>query len=79
MLSDMIPTGLHASKMAGVTFGDAVAVIGIGPVGLMALRGAVLHGAGRVFAVGSREKTAVVVIHDVGCPVLLGHFDRLFP
>ena len=60
MLSDMIPTGLHASEMAGVTFGDAVAVIGIGPVGLMALRGAVLHGAGRVFAVGSREKTVEV-------------------
>ena len=60
MLSDMIPTGFHASKMAGVTFGDAVAVIGIGPVGLMALRGAVLHGAGRVFAVGSREKTVEV-------------------
>ena len=60
MLSDMIPTGLHASKMAGVTFGDAVAVIGIGPVGLMALRGAVLHGTGRVFAVGSREKTVEV-------------------
>ncbi|MCT3455781.1 NAD(P)-dependent alcohol dehydrogenase, partial [Limosilactobacillus fermentum] len=38
----------------------AVAVIGIGPVGLMALRGAVLHGAGRVFAVGSREKTVEV-------------------
>ncbi|WP_260244633.1 zinc-binding dehydrogenase, partial [Limosilactobacillus fermentum] len=30
------------------------------PVGLMALRGAVLHGAGRVFAVGSREKTVEV-------------------
>ncbi|WP_304251708.1 NAD(P)-dependent alcohol dehydrogenase [Limosilactobacillus gastricus] len=60
MLSDMIPTGLHASEMAGVTFGDTVAVIGIGPVGLMALRGAVLHGAGRVFAVGSREKTVEV-------------------
>ncbi|KRL96474.1 NAD(P)-dependent alcohol dehydrogenase [Limosilactobacillus equigenerosi] len=60
MLSDMIPTGLHASEMAGVTFGDTVAVIGIGPVGLMALRGAVLHGAGRVFAVGSRAKTVEV-------------------
>jgi threonine dehydrogenase-like Zn-dependent dehydrogenase len=60
MLSDMIPTGMHASEISGVTFGDTVAVIGIGPVGLMALRGAVLHGAGRVFGVGSRPKTVEV-------------------
>jgi threonine dehydrogenase-like Zn-dependent dehydrogenase len=60
MLSDMIPTGMHASEISGVTFGDTVAVIGIGPVGLMALRGAVLLGAGRVFGVGSRPKTVEV-------------------
>ena len=60
MLSDMIPTGLHADEMANVQYGDTVAVIGIGPVGLMALRGAVLHGAGRIFAVGSRPKTIEV-------------------
>lgn len=56
MLSDMMPTGFHASEMAKVTFGDTVAVIGIGPVGLMATRGAVLHGAGRVIVVGSRRR-----------------------
>lgn len=56
MLSDMIPTGLHASEMAGVTFGDTVCVIGVGPVGLMAVRGAVLHGAGRIIAVGSNAR-----------------------
>lgn len=60
MLSDMIPTGLHASEMSGVTFGDTVVVIGIGPVGLMCVRGAVLHGAGRLIAVGSRPKTVEV-------------------
>ena len=56
MLSDMIPTGLHASELAGVKFGDTVAVIGVGPVGLMAVRGAVLHGAGRLIAVGSHSR-----------------------
>ena len=73
MLSDMIPTGLHASEMAGVTFGDTVAVIGIGPVGLMALRGAVLHGAGRVFAVGSREKTVEVAKAYVSTDIIDYH------
>ena len=54
MLSDMMPTGLHGSELAGVIYGDTVCVIGIGPVGLMGVRGAVLRGAGRLFAVGSR-------------------------
>jgi threonine dehydrogenase-like Zn-dependent dehydrogenase len=54
MLSDMVPTGLHGSELAGVEYGDSVLVIGIGPVGLMAVRGAVLKGAARLMAVGSR-------------------------
>lgn len=54
MLSDMVPTGLHASELADVQYGDDVLVIGIGPVGLMAVAGANLRGAGRVLAVGSR-------------------------
>jgi len=54
MLSDMVPTGLHGSELARVEFGDTVCVIGIGPVGLMGVAGAVLRGASRVYAVGSR-------------------------
>jgi threonine dehydrogenase-like Zn-dependent dehydrogenase len=54
MLSDMMPTGFHASEMAKVSFGETVCVIGIGPVGLMCVRGAVLRGASRVIGVGSR-------------------------
>lgn len=54
MLSDMLPTGLHGAELADVQFGDTVCVIGIGPVGLVAVRGAVLRGAGRVLAVGTR-------------------------
>jgi len=56
MLSDMVPTGLHGANLAEVEYGETVVVIGIGPVGLMAVAGAVLRGAGRVFAVGSRSK-----------------------
>jgi threonine dehydrogenase-like Zn-dependent dehydrogenase len=55
MLSDMIPTGLHGANNAEVEYGDTVAVVGIGPVGLMAVAGSVLRGAGRVFAIGSRK------------------------
>ena len=54
MLSDMMPTGFHGAELANVTFGDTVCVFGIGPVGLMGVRGAVLRGAGRVLAIGTR-------------------------
>ena len=56
MLSDMVPTGFHGANLAEVEYGDTVVVVGIGPVGLMAVAGSVLRGAGRVFAVGARKK-----------------------
>ncbi|WP_434310833.1 NAD(P)-dependent alcohol dehydrogenase [Hominifimenecus sp. rT4P-3] len=54
MLSDMVPTGFHGVELADVQFGDSVCVIGIGPVGLMSVAGAALHGASHLYAVGSR-------------------------
>ncbi len=55
MLSDMVPTGFHGAELADVQFGDIVLVIGIGPVGLMAVAGANLKGASRILAVGTRK------------------------
>jgi threonine dehydrogenase-like Zn-dependent dehydrogenase len=55
MLSDMMPTGAHGVELAEVQFGDTVAVIGIGPVGLMAVAFAAIRGASRILAVGSRQ------------------------
>lgn len=60
MLSDMVPTGFHGAELADVQYGDTVCVIGIGPVGLMAVAGAALKGAGRLFAVGSRPNCVEV-------------------
>ncbi len=54
MLSDMVPTGFHGVELADVQFGDSVVVIGIGPVGLMAVAGTALRGASHIYAVGSR-------------------------
>lgn len=55
MLSDMVPTGFHGVELADVKFGDDVCVIGIGPVGLMSVAGAAIHGASHLYAVGSRK------------------------
>ncbi|MDR2480031.1 MAG: alcohol dehydrogenase catalytic domain-containing protein, partial [Treponema sp.] len=72
MLSDMVPTGLHGSELAEVEYGDTVLVIGIGPVGLMAVRGAVLKGAGRLLAVGSRPD-CVRVAKDYGATDIINY------
>jgi threonine dehydrogenase-like Zn-dependent dehydrogenase len=56
MLSDMVPTGFHGVELADVQFGDTVLVIGIGPVGLMAVAGTRMRGASRIIAVGTRPK-----------------------
>ena len=62
MISDMVPTGLHGVELADVQFGDNVAVIGIGPVGLMAVAGTAIRGAANVYAVGSRPDCAKLAL-----------------
>lgn len=60
MLCDMMPTGFHGAELADIQYGDTVCVVGIGPVGLMSVAGAVLKGASRLFAVGSRPNCVEV-------------------
>lgn len=56
MVCDMMATGMQGVTMADLKFGQSVVVIGIGPVGLMAVAAARRMGAGRIFAVGSRSR-----------------------
>lgn len=51
MMSDILPTSYQAASMAGIHSGDAVAIFGCGPVGMLAIACAQHLGAGRVFAV----------------------------
>ena len=50
---DVMGTGYHAVVEGGVIAGDAVAVLGLGPVGLCAVQCALLAGAARVIAIDS--------------------------
>lgn len=74
MLSDMVPTGFHGVELANVQFGDSVAVIGIGPVGLMAVAGAALRGASHLYAVGSREN-CVKAAREYGATDIINYHD----
>ena len=40
MAADMLNTGLYGAQLADVQPGDTVVVMGVGPVGLMAIAGA---------------------------------------
>lgn len=57
MIPDMMTTGFHGAELAEIELGASVAVLGIGPVGLMAVAGAKLRGAGRIIVVGNRPVT----------------------
>lgn len=54
MCTDMLTTGFSGAEEANIQTGDSVVVFGIGAVGLMAIAGAKLHGAGRIIAIGTR-------------------------
>jgi threonine dehydrogenase-like Zn-dependent dehydrogenase len=53
---DILTTAFGATRNAGVGAGDTVAIIGCGPVGIMAVQSAFALGAARVFAVDLVEE-----------------------
>jgi glutathione-independent formaldehyde dehydrogenase len=55
MLSDIFPTGYHATELAGVKPGESVVVYGAGPVGLFAAYSAILKGAAKVMVVDTQK------------------------
>lgn len=65
MLSDIFPTGYHATELAGVRPGDTVVIYGAGPVGLMAACSAFLKGAARVMVVDT-HKDRLALAEQIG-------------
>ncbi|MFE3082631.1 glutathione-independent formaldehyde dehydrogenase [Streptomyces albidoflavus] len=71
MLSDIFPTGYHATELADVSPGESVVVYGAGPVGLMAAYSAALRGASQVLVVDHHpdrlalaEKAGAIPVDD---------------
>jgi alcohol dehydrogenase len=74
VLTDNAPTGWYGARLGRISYGDTVAVVGLGPVGLMAVNAALLMGASTVFAIDpvpSRQAQAVALgaVAVVGDPV----------
>lgn len=58
MCADVMTTGFTGAEYADIKVGDTVCVMGIGPIGLMAIAAASHLGAARILAIGSREHCA---------------------
>ncbi len=74
MCVDVVTTGFTGAENADIKFGDTVVVMGIGPVGLMAVAGASLRGASRILAVGSRP-VCVKRAYEMGATEVLSYKD----
>ncbi|SFS20820.1 Threonine dehydrogenase [Granulicella pectinivorans] len=60
MLSDIFPTGWHATRLANLQPGESIIIYGAGPVGLMAAMSARIQGASQIFVVdGQADRLAL--------------------
>jgi glutathione-independent formaldehyde dehydrogenase len=66
MLSDIWPTGYHATEMAKVGPGNSVVIYGAGPVGLMAALSATVKEASMVMVV-DRHPDRLRLAEEIGC------------
>ena len=74
MCADVMTTGITAAENANIKTGDTVCVMGIGPIGLMAIAGAAHLGAARIIAVGSRRRCRELAT-QYGATDLLDYHD----
>jgi glutathione-independent formaldehyde dehydrogenase len=69
MLSDIFPTGFHATQLAGVKPGDNVVIYGAGPVGLMATISAGIKGANKIMVVDNHPDRLKLAEELGGIPI----------
>ncbi len=69
MCTDVVATAFTAVEEADIKPGETVCVMGIGAIGLAAIMGAKLKGAGKIFAIGSREEN-VKLAEELGAEVI---------
>lgn len=76
MMVDMMNTGFYGAEVADIQYGESVVVFGIGPVGLMAIAGAQLKGAGAIYGIGSRPRCSELAI-EYGASKIINYKDDI--
>ncbi|MCF3946642.1 MULTISPECIES: glutathione-independent formaldehyde dehydrogenase [Acidiphilium] len=65
MLSDIWPTGWHATELSGLKPGESIVIYGAGPVGLIAAYSAMVKGASQVMVV-DRHPDRLKLVEQIG-------------
>ncbi len=76
LLGDILSTGYHAAKSASIKIDGAYAIVGCGPVGMMAAVGALEQGAGSVFIIDRIPERLAIAERFGAIPV---NFDTADP
>ena len=74
MCADVVTTGFTGAEAADIKIGDTVVVLGIGPIGLMAIEGARCLGAASIIGVGQRP-LCVKMAKELGADEVLSYRD----
>lgn len=77
LLSDVFPTGFHATEQAHVMAGDTVAIFGAGPVGLLAAMSAKLKGASEIYVVDNVKERLALAARIGATPVDFSEGDAV--
>ena len=78
-LSDIFPTGYMAAEMCDIKPGDTIAVWGCGPVGLFAIKSAILLGAERVIAIDRFPYRLTMATEKAGATDAINYEDEDVP
>jgi threonine dehydrogenase-like Zn-dependent dehydrogenase len=77
LAGDVLSTALFAAELADVRAGDVVAVVGCGPVGLLAVRAALAREAREVFALDTVASRLALAERFGATPVQIGAADGI--
>jgi alcohol dehydrogenase len=72
LAGDVLATALFAAELANVQAGDSVAIVGCGPVGLLAVRAALMREAFVVFALDNVASRLVIAERFGATPLIAG-------
>jgi len=76
-VGDILSTGMYAAERAMINYGDSVAVIGAGPVGLLATMCAQLFGPARTFVVDMVDSRLEIAQELGGIPINASHVNPI--
>jgi len=77
LAGDIISTGFYSAKQAQIKPGGVYAIVGCGPVGLMAIAGALEYGAEKIFAIDKEESRLRIAQQFGATPINVSSTDPL--